>query len=208
MKTLYLVRHGQTDWNTKHLMQGQSDIPLNETGISQAKKAAETLRERVRSGTVVSSDLKRAAQTASIIAEECGLPLGFDKRLREMTFGEWEGKIFESVLDTEAGRLWMEKPSAWKVDGAEMLGEVQKRVAAAIFDALEKSDEVVAVSHGMSIVSFRVYVNNLPIDSIHDVGLPSNLDILEMTFESGNLELIEESKISRRGDEIGDRVSG
>ncbi len=208
MKTLYLVRHGQTDWNTKHLMQGQSDIPLNGTGISQAKKAAEILRKTIRSGTVVSSDLKRASQTASIIAEECGLPLGFDERLREMAFGEWEGRTFESMMETELGELWMKRPSKWKATGSETLEEVQKRMVATLTDVMRRSDEIVAVSHGMTIATFRVYVRNLPIDSIHEVGLPSNLDILKMIFESETLGFVEEVKISQRGDGIEERVSG
>src|SRR3989344_4287192 len=89
--TFYIVRHGQTDWNKKHLIQGQTDIPLNEEGKLQAKGLAAELRN-THFDAVFSSDLTRTRQTAEILALERKLAVETRKALRERTFGKLEGK--------------------------------------------------------------------------------------------------------------------
>ena len=84
------MRHGQTDWNVKHRSQGWNDIPLNETGVEQAKNTASKL-EGIDIETIYSSDLKRAKKTADIISAKLDLPVHYTKRLREMNFGKAEG---------------------------------------------------------------------------------------------------------------------
>jgi broad specificity phosphatase PhoE len=87
--TLLLVRHGETDWNRDGRWQGQSDTPLNEVGRQQAVRVAEELDGI---DVVYSSDLARARETAEIVAERLGLDVELDERLRERSFGAWEGK--------------------------------------------------------------------------------------------------------------------
>jgi broad specificity phosphatase PhoE len=88
--TLLLARHGETDWNAEGRLQGHTDTPLNELGRRQARRLAEEL-----SGdgidAVYSSDLARARDTAEIVAERLGLPVGLDPDLRERDWGTWEG---------------------------------------------------------------------------------------------------------------------
>jgi broad specificity phosphatase PhoE len=93
---IYLIRHGETDWNTKFLFQGQSDIELNENGIMQAKSIAKEFKGRKISG-IISSDLKRAYKTAEIIASacECKTRVRKDKCLRERDYGNFEGKHYD-----------------------------------------------------------------------------------------------------------------
>jgi broad specificity phosphatase PhoE len=87
----WFLRHGETDWNAQDLSQGSVDIPLNETGLAQARSAALLLRNRgIRS--LISSPLSRARVTAEIAAAELGLPVYFDDGLREVSFGVQEGK--------------------------------------------------------------------------------------------------------------------
>lgn len=88
---LYLLRHGETDWNVKNLVQGHSDIPLNKNGEKQAKQLAKKLK-RIKFSAVFSSDLLRAKKTAEIIAVEHNLTVITKQVLRERDFGDLEGK--------------------------------------------------------------------------------------------------------------------
>lgn len=102
--TLYIVRHGQTDWNLNGLTQGQTDIPLNHTGIKQAQELGQKLKH-VHFDAAFSSDLIRAKKTAEIITLESNLAIQTTKLLRERRYGEQEGRD-EKILD----RLY----EAWK----------------------------------------------------------------------------------------------
>lgn len=88
---LYLVRHGETDWNKERRIQGQADIPLNEFGRNLAKKTAFGLKN-VPFAACYSSPLERAVETAQLILGGRDVPIFTDKRIEEMAFGEWEGK--------------------------------------------------------------------------------------------------------------------
>lgn len=89
--TLYIVRHGQTDWNLNGLTQGQTDIPLNPAGIKQAKELGDDLKH-ILFDAIFSSDLIRAKRTAEIITFERNLAVQTTKLLRERRYGEQEGK--------------------------------------------------------------------------------------------------------------------
>jgi broad specificity phosphatase PhoE len=91
--TLYIVRHGETDWNAQGLVQGHTDRPLNETGKKQAQELGNTLKD-VHFEAAFSSDLLRAKQTAEIIALEHKLAVEATKVLREQYFGKLEGMHF------------------------------------------------------------------------------------------------------------------
>jgi len=92
MNLLYL-RHGQTDWNAQNLLQGRSDIPLNETGREQARaRAAELIKRQPPVEVIYASPLVRARETAEIIQQALGVPLHEEGRLIEQCFGELEGK--------------------------------------------------------------------------------------------------------------------
>ena len=87
---LYLVRHGQTDWNLAGKLQGQTDIPLNETGRQQAKQAKKLLGN-LSFDAVYSSPLSRAVETAQLISGHSTLQIITDERIKEIAFGQWEG---------------------------------------------------------------------------------------------------------------------
>ncbi len=101
--TIYLARHGETEWNKKNKVQGHSDISLNKTGEIQAKKLGEKLKD-VNFEAVFSSDLIRAKRTAEIIILEKKLAVITTKALRERMFGRFEGKQVEE-LKNELGKL-------------------------------------------------------------------------------------------------------
>ena len=141
---LYLVRHGETDWNRARRVQGATDIPLNDTGRSQARDAADLLVRR-SFDAVVASPLSRAYETGSIIAERLGLdaPSTLDD-LRERSYGEAEGLTNDEIAarwpdDVVPGR---ESRKALLARITEALGEIAIR-----FD----SGSVVVATHGAVI---------------------------------------------------------
>ncbi len=91
---IYLVRHGQTDWNTEMRAQGRKDVPLNATGRAQAEELREKIKD-LEFDAVYASPLKRAAETAEIVmGDRCDVV--YDDRLVERSFGNFEGKVLES----------------------------------------------------------------------------------------------------------------
>ena len=93
---IYLVRHGQTEWNLEHRLQGQMDVSLNDTGRSEAVICKNQLAS-VKIDEIISSDLLRAKETAQIINESLSLPIKYDSRLRELNCGDVQGQIIKEV---------------------------------------------------------------------------------------------------------------
>eukprot|EP01138_Halocafeteria_seosinensis_P001010 gb/GECG01001034.1/.p1 GENE.gb/GECG01001034.1/~~gb/GECG01001034.1/.p1 ORF type:complete len:144 (+),score=17.28 gb/GECG01001034.1/:1-432(+) len=100
---LLIVRHGETDWNVKHILQGQEDVPLNDTGREQSRRCGKYLKEKIRATKdvqIVTSDLSRAYETARLIAEEAGIPavnILKDPGFREHDFGIVAGHTWREV---------------------------------------------------------------------------------------------------------------
>ena len=147
MTELYLVRHGETDWNRQHRIQGLTDIPLNETGRDQARAAGRLLARRPWDG-IVTSPLSRAVETASIIAAEAGLSEPEQvQALVERNYGEGEGLDF-----AEINRRY---PDRSVVPGQETRDEVIARVVPALRElaASRPGQSIIVVSHGGAIRS-------------------------------------------------------
>lgn len=150
---LYLVRHGETDWNLQRRIQGATDIPLNETGREQARRAGRLLAQR-RWDAVIASPLSRAYDTASIIAAELGLPAPTtDDRLVERRYGDAEG-----LEVTEVDRRY---PGSTHVPGREDREDVAKRALEALVEIGEANHgkAVIVVSHGGLIRSVLNFVD-------------------------------------------------
>jgi probable phosphoglycerate mutase len=151
-RLLYLVRHGETDWNAEGRWQGHTDQPLNARGREQARALAERLRDAGLSA-VVSSDLLRARETAMIVAETLGLALDYvDPDLRERTIG-----VFEGLTRADCERLHPEAWAAWVAHkhpppGAEGHQPLAERVTVAIGRAaarmLRPPGPLLLVTHG------------------------------------------------------------
>ncbi|MCG0276387.1 MAG: alpha-ribazole phosphatase [Thermosediminibacteraceae bacterium] len=129
MARIFLIRHGETLWNKNFLYQGQKDIPLSEKGRLQAQRLAEVLK-RETFDVVYSSDLKRAVETAEIIAAPHGLPVICTKELRELSFGKWEGHSYQDLEKKyfEEFHNWLRNPGDNKPPGGESLEELIQRV--------------------------------------------------------------------------------
>jgi 2,3-bisphosphoglycerate-dependent phosphoglycerate mutase len=149
--TLLVIRHGETAWNAEHRIQGHLDIPLSTTGIRQAACLADRLaRETV--DAVYSSELARAWLTAAPLAERKGLEIMADTRLRERSFGVFEGLTLEEIAaqHPEGFWRWRERDPAWAIDGGESGQQLIDRVLAALHEivARHRGETVAVVTHG------------------------------------------------------------
>jgi broad specificity phosphatase PhoE len=149
--TLLLVRHGETDWNREGRWQGHSDTHLNEIGRAQAERVAGEL-DGV--DVVYSSDLARARETAEIIARRLDLPVRLDPRLRERSFGAWEGLTAAEIEgDFRDAHLRWRAGGGPGADDAEPFDAFGQRVREALRDILGRhpDETVLVVAHGGSI---------------------------------------------------------
>ncbi len=141
-RRLVLWRHGRTAWNAQGRAQGQRDVPLDDVGVGQAREAASRLAS-LMPAALVSSDLRRAADTAAELARLTGLDVGYDRRLREVDFGEREGLTLE-----ESFARFPDETSRWlraddvRFPGGETYRETAERFADALADIAGFLDNV------------------------------------------------------------------
>jgi probable phosphoglycerate mutase len=175
-----LIRHGQTDWNLEGRYQGQSDVPLNETGRAQAGILAQQLQGQ-SFAAIYSSDLERARETAEIIAASVHLPVTVEPRLREIDQGEWEGQLVD-VIKARYAELWQQRtldPACVRSPGGETVGEVAQRVVAAL-DAIARlhpNAAVLIVSHGLALATVICKVHGIPFGKAYSV-IPDNTEVV------------------------------
>lgn len=150
MTRFILVRHGQTEWNRVERFRGRADLSLNETGIRQAEAAAARLKGQ-QVAVIYSSPLKRALQTADIIARELKLPVQFLEGLIDIDFGSFQGLSAEEARkkDNKLLTMWLEQPHLVRFPNGESLDIVRQRVLKAVDElaAKHKDQTVILVSH-------------------------------------------------------------
>lgn len=153
MRRLFLVRHGETDWNLAGRFQGHTDVELNETGRAQARALADRLIGReVRA--IASSDLRRARETAEILSSLLDAPFaGVDQGLRERAYGCFEG-LTRDECAAQFPDLWAAhaKGHTVEVPGAERREVVMDRIVRAVKRVMDTHSTVgsslAIVSHG------------------------------------------------------------
>lgn len=155
MKRVWLVRHGETDWNRDGRFQGHTDIELNDQGREQARAVVEKLRA-LSVGRVTSSDLRRARETAEIIAQ--GLPAELAPHVpevRERSYGAFEGLTRDECAERYP-EIWREHMRGVWVDvpGAEPRDQVMDRIVRGVRSAIETHGDIAIVSHGGAIRAF------------------------------------------------------
>lgn len=176
MTELILIRHGETEWNVIGRYQGQADPPLNANGRLQAYALAEKL---IDSGLEVlySSPLKRAAQTAEILAQQLSIPVKFDRRFFEIHQGDWQTRLRSEIEEMypELFANWETRPWDVTPPGGEHLSMVQKRVDAALQDILHQYPDgcVGLVAHRIPIALIKMKYQGLEPDIVRTLHLPN-----------------------------------
>lgn len=173
---LYVVRHGQTEWNVLKKMQGSADIPLNERGIEQAEQTKLNL-ENKNFDVIFSSPLIRARQTAEVINSDRNLNIIFDDRLRERDYGEFEGT---NKLSFDYNAFWAYNKNI-NYEKAENVQIFFKR----IYDFLDEikdryqNKNVLIVCHAGVIKAIECYANGMMSDENIGSYLPNNACVKE-----------------------------
>jgi glucosyl-3-phosphoglycerate phosphatase len=180
-----LWRHGNTDWNAEHRVQGQTDVPLNDLGLRQAADAAAKLATR-NPTLLLSSDLGRAARTADALAEVTGLRPERDARLRERGFGLWETLTTPETKERfPQSRARFEAAHPDPGDGIEPLPDLGKRIVEVVQDAAERNPGGVSVltTHGGSIKYGTAALLGWPQEMLPTLAPIGNCHWVELLFD-------------------------
>ncbi|MEF9955114.1 MAG: histidine phosphatase family protein [Clostridium sp.] len=151
---LYLIRHGQTQWNIEGKIQGKTDIPLNQVGIDQAKLLSEAMEEHSVSA-IFSSPLKRAYETACIVASSKNLPVIPVRELEEVDFGLWEGMTWNLINEKYPADFaaWDKNPTTSTPTGGETRESCRTRCEQAMNSILSTAGgDIAIVAHGGILV--------------------------------------------------------
>lgn len=168
MTRLFLIRHGQTIWNHISRYQGHSDIELSDTGRKQAELLAQRL-SKVKVTAIYASDLKRAYETAEILAIPHRIQVKTRPDLREINFGVWEGLTFQEIQEkySDLADRWYQHPAILRIPQGETFEEVKERSYREILKLVEAHDNetIIVVAHGGTIRC--IICNLLGIDLNH-----------------------------------------
>jgi len=183
---LYFVRHSETDWNREPVRcQGWADVPLNDAGRRQAREQGSRLHG-AGIEAVVSSHLRRAAETAELIRAELGgePPLRLDERLAETRRGRWETRAFADIMDQEPKEwsCYRERPQDFRFPEGEKLIDQQLRVLAAVRDVAAEGRTTLVVTHRGSIRLLRAFLDGVGVEEFHQMKVSSGY-LLEVLCE-------------------------
>jgi probable phosphoglycerate mutase len=175
---LYVMRHGQTDWNKEKKLQGRVDVPLNKTGLQQAEEAREVLGN-IPIDVIVCSPMQRTRQTVEILNRGRGIPVIYDERIVERGFGPMEGK---TPHDFDFRAFW-DYDQNIKLGDAEKIQDLFKRVYDFLDEAKTKyeNENVLLITHGAATIPiYCYYKGEIPKGTLLDeLGLAKNCEIVE-----------------------------
>ncbi|TCN56932.1 2,3-bisphosphoglycerate-dependent phosphoglycerate mutase/probable phosphoglycerate mutase [Rhodococcus sp. SMB37] len=169
VRRLILLRHGQTEYNATSRMQGQLDTDLSDLGRRQALAVSHTIAG-FDPIAIVSSDLRRAYDTATAIGDRAGLPVEIDPRLRETHLGQWQGLTHTEVDASHPGaRAQWRGDATWAPPGGESRVDVAERSRPVVEELLAKYEQwserpIVLVAHGGLIAALTASLLELPVD--------------------------------------------
>ena len=195
MTTILLARHGETDWNRDRRFQGHADPPLNERGREQARELGRNLAH-LAIAAVYTSPLRRARETAEIVAVATGAGLRVEPQLREVDVGDWTGLTVDDVrqrFPDEYARWRAHETHGW--NGGESYETLGERVLPAIHRIATVHPEatVVVVTHGGPIRAIAGVVAGLdPLATRHTIPVVKNCDVAAITVERGSLGEVRE----------------
>lgn len=155
MTIIYLMRHGETDWNHEGRIQGAHDVPMNQLGIKQTKNVASYFEKNVRMPCLlISSDAKRCRAASEILTKTLKIPINTQKELREVDFGIWnKRKISELKKNEKLREAWNKLIPDHEWEDGESLANAHKRAYGCIQNYVNHAgnNNLVVVTHGVII---------------------------------------------------------
>ena len=196
MLTIYLTRHGLTEWNVNRRMQGWGNGELTEKGVNDAKALGKRLAN-VPIDKVYSSSSKRAYETAQYIIGDREISLIQMDDLREMNFGDWDGRIREEVEAEypEDFKIFWETPHLYDRNSGETFEHVRKRAIRALEHIIEENKEgtVLIVTHSIFLRVLMTYIKDIPLSDVFKATPPGNTSLFKLEVKDGELSLIFEN---------------
>lgn len=171
---LYITRHGKTDWNNRHKLQGRTDIPLNEEGRKMAEQA-NAAYSNLHLDICYCSPLIRAKETAEILLKNRNVPIIIDERLIEMNFGEYEGLENSFSIPNCPINVIFKEPEKYiySVGGAETFEELYARtgdfIEKVLKPQLQQKKDILIVGHGAMNASIACQIKQLPIEQFWSI---------------------------------------
>ncbi len=170
MGTIYLLRHGETEYNAQQRLLGRLDLSLNEKGRGQARRVVDFFRG-VDLKAIYCSPLKRCLETAAPVAEAQSLEVEIMEGLMEVDMGEWDGRSIKELFEREGEAVgnWMRNPSSVAIPGGESFDAARERVMAAIGEITSRNpggEQVLVVSHGGPIRGVLCEALRMDLDSM------------------------------------------
>ena len=196
---LYLIRHGETDWNREVRLQGRVDIPLNEKGRRLAEITSKGLQD-VSFDVAFTSPLQRAKETAQIIIRDRDIELIQEELLMEISFGKYEGYCYSkenyNIPDPEFVRFFTEPEKYQPPEGAESFCDVDKRAQAFWQKMLEdkkyQESTILVSTHGAMLRGLLRIIKQTPLERYWEDGLHKNCAFSIVELRDGRMQILQE----------------
>lgn len=179
---IYLLRHGETNYNKENRIQGKLSIPLNENGIENLKKFSRCILNKKFSKIYCSSS-KRCVQTSQVIFKKTEII--FDERLTERNYGEWEGMLWSDImkLNPNIRKEWDRKGISFRPPNGESIEEIISRINDFIIDLKSlhlENDKILVITHGGPIKIFLGYSKDLPKEKYYEQRFINNNELIKI----------------------------
>lgn len=199
---VYLIRHGETDYNKQRKLQGQCDIELNEYGRELAKVTAEALKE-VPFDVAYTSPLKRAKETAQIIIGDRTVPVIEEARIQEISFGEYEGLCCQGEnfnIPDKSFRNFFDAPEKYNIppkgESFERIIERTGQFWRELVSMEDYEDKTILIStHGCALKAILANINPVQIEQFWGTGVHKNCAVTTVEVTKQGAKVIEEGKI-------------
>ncbi|MFD2328180.1 histidine phosphatase family protein [Cohnella sp. GCM10020058] len=190
---IYLVRHGQTEWNVEQRMQGHRDSPLTKLGVSQAEWLEEALRQEPIDVAYSSSSM-RARRTAEIIKGKRELPITDCDDFKEIRLGAWEGKSQSELKanDSEQLHYFWNDPAQFYVPGSERFEDVQHRAIRKLNEIVHTNEgrSILIVTHTVVVKLIMAHFEKIPLKEMWNSPYIHPASLCKVVIESSNAEVM------------------
>jgi alpha-ribazole phosphatase len=200
MALITLIRHGESIWNGERRIQGNQDPPLSPRGWRQAALLAARLGAHLsrRPAALYASPLRRAVETAEVVAAAVSLPVMTESGLREMALGSWEGRTVPEIQAASPGayEAWLKDPQAHPAPGGERLQAFADRVVAAFerLQGIHPGADLILVAHGGPIKALLCHILGLEVRSLFRIKQDNTaLSAVEVDGETRRVVLLNDT---------------